>query len=113
MLWLNLVELQELLVDEDIEVDLIIILQNCNDALELPLQVILSIFNIMFRFQEIEEVGILRQNSLIQVFGQIIVSHLSRRAQRDQSLLEEPFVQEVKLISALGHEAVFILVFLN
>jgi len=56
---LNLVEFLELLVDEDIEVDLIIILQKRDDSLELSLEIILSIFDLMLRLQETEELRVL------------------------------------------------------
>ena len=67
----------------------------------------------MLCLQEIEEFWILHQNCLVQEFGQLVVSHLAGGAQGDQSLLEEPFVQEVELISTLRHELVFILIFFN
>ena len=98
-------KLQQLLIDQNIKVDITIVLQRQHRRIKQFLAI--RIGQIVLLCEIFQQLGVLLQNHVVQELRELIVAELT--GQRDESFLEEPFVQEIELLSSLRH--VFVLVF--
>jgi len=105
LLRLHFMKLQQLLIDQNIKVDITIVLQRQHRRIKQFLAI--RIGQIVLLCEIFQQLGVLLQNHVVQELRELIVAELT--GQRNESFLEEPFVQEIELLSSLRH--VFVLVF--